>query len=361
MRDVLFDVERPENGPSRVYVIGAEGSSVVKIGHAGDVPKRLREIQVGNPVALSTLWVTPGSRPLESKLHVRFARFRLQGEWFDFGCLNPVDEISRYVSELGYGSQGAARAVVADQLPTDPISEFQSLPVGQRIAAELRAEVMSGIPAFGRAIGSTSTLMARFSASSQTVQRAIDTLRSEGIVTSRPAQGVYASYQPRPVYMHGGISGLTIVGVQEELPPGDVQEALGIAVGEKVVVRHVTRSVAGVPIELASHHYPRALAINTDLVANALIRGDADRILAEAERAVVEVRHRLVARLPTALEIEKLHLSGPVPIVRVLEVATDAKRIPVRVSTFLQEGHRVDFEFAAYGGAPRSFRGCHVY
>lgn len=71
----------------QVYVIGAEGSPLVKIGRAVDVPHRLQNLQSGSPVKLTLLGVFsgPDGRALEHSLHVELAAARRHGEWFDLG------------------------------------------------------------------------------------------------------------------------------------------------------------------------------------------------------------------------------------------------------------------------------------
>lgn len=104
MQDALFDVELPETNSS-VYVIGARNSSVVKIGRAIDVPKRLMEIQIGNPERLVVHWHTPGGCGLERWLHGEFRPFHKLGEWFDFKELNPINEITGAVERLNADPQ----------------------------------------------------------------------------------------------------------------------------------------------------------------------------------------------------------------------------------------------------------------
>lgn len=99
MQEALFATEETPT-ESWVYVIGAVNSPVAKIGKAIDVPKRLAELQVGNPLRLAIRWKTPGGRTLEQWLHGEFNKFRLVGEWFDFGNLNPVEEIKNAVDRF---------------------------------------------------------------------------------------------------------------------------------------------------------------------------------------------------------------------------------------------------------------------
>lgn len=71
----------------KVYVIAADGSPLVKIGRAVDVPHRLQNLQSGSPVKLTLLGVFdgPDGRALEHSLHVELAAARRHGEWFDLG------------------------------------------------------------------------------------------------------------------------------------------------------------------------------------------------------------------------------------------------------------------------------------
>jgi hypothetical protein len=82
---------------SSIYVIGVSTSSVAKIGKAVSPAHRLMGIQVGNPERLALRWTTPGGYELESWLHNEFRHLRLLGEWFDFGSLDPVNEVKNAV------------------------------------------------------------------------------------------------------------------------------------------------------------------------------------------------------------------------------------------------------------------------
>lgn len=71
--------------PMFCYIVRAkqaDGSSVFKIGMAGDVQKRLRSLQSGYPFVLTLEWQTPGGRETELELHDIFDEHRIQGEWF---------------------------------------------------------------------------------------------------------------------------------------------------------------------------------------------------------------------------------------------------------------------------------------
>jgi len=88
------------------YLIGAEGSDLVRIGYAADPQKRLANLQMGQPTMLSLSWSYPGD--YESPLVQRFAAHRVRGEWFDlttpFG--DPVTAVQAAVDELLSRSDG---------------------------------------------------------------------------------------------------------------------------------------------------------------------------------------------------------------------------------------------------------------
>jgi hypothetical protein len=65
-----------------VYVIGAAGSDLVKIGYARNVESRLSDLQCGSPLKLYVVAKFRGSREDEAHAHRHFAPFRRHGEWF---------------------------------------------------------------------------------------------------------------------------------------------------------------------------------------------------------------------------------------------------------------------------------------
>lgn len=87
-----------------VYVIAQVGTSRVKIGYTRNVASRLKTLQTSNPYKLEVLWQTAGDMRLEETLHRRFAKHRTQGEWFEFGRLNPVKAIEAVVNEIQAGT-----------------------------------------------------------------------------------------------------------------------------------------------------------------------------------------------------------------------------------------------------------------
>lgn len=93
-------VRRPTVSESSVvYLIGSRQARPVKIGTTIRTTKRLNDIQAMSPVPLEVLFEHPGEYDLETWLHARFRRYRLHGEWFDFGDLDPVETVRGGIGE----------------------------------------------------------------------------------------------------------------------------------------------------------------------------------------------------------------------------------------------------------------------
>ena len=77
-----------------VYFITARDIGICKIGVARDVEARRSSLQTASPVELVLEATLPGSRELEQRLHKRFAKHRVKGEWFTI-----TDEIEKLIAE----------------------------------------------------------------------------------------------------------------------------------------------------------------------------------------------------------------------------------------------------------------------
>lgn len=91
---------RPAQGPVSTYVIGIEGSPLVKIGYTSVTPHERRgALQTGLPFELTLLWSAPGD--FETQLHDMFEEYRVRGEWFDLTPLgDPVQVVRSAVAEI---------------------------------------------------------------------------------------------------------------------------------------------------------------------------------------------------------------------------------------------------------------------
>lgn len=65
-----------------IYFIKASQSGAIKIGTSNDPRGRFATLQTGSPEPLELIGVMPGQMDEERRLHAKFARYRIHGEWF---------------------------------------------------------------------------------------------------------------------------------------------------------------------------------------------------------------------------------------------------------------------------------------
>lgn len=82
-----------------VYFIQTETmGGPIKIGYSNDVHERLKTIQSMSPFKLKVLAILPDkSFDAEARLHQRFQKHRLHGEWFE-----PHPEIENFIANVNY-------------------------------------------------------------------------------------------------------------------------------------------------------------------------------------------------------------------------------------------------------------------
>jgi hypothetical protein len=78
------DHARPGEKPGWVYFVACPATMRLKIGHTkGNVYARLAALQTGSASPLRLMAKQPGTIDTERSLHTRFAKQRVQGEWFE--------------------------------------------------------------------------------------------------------------------------------------------------------------------------------------------------------------------------------------------------------------------------------------
>ena len=75
---------------TNIYFI-KDSSGLIKIGSAINVKKRLKTLQIGNPNKLSIIKIINNvNKSEEIKLHKKFKKYRIKGEWFSDEIFNLI-------------------------------------------------------------------------------------------------------------------------------------------------------------------------------------------------------------------------------------------------------------------------------
>ncbi|NEC27306.1 GntR family transcriptional regulator [Streptomyces sp. SID8111] len=249
--------------------------------------------------------------------------------------------------------------------PSDPRS------LHERIAADLRDDIMSGDLAPGSNLPSTAQLKERFSASNATIQKALQLLKDEQLVVGRAGAAVtvrehrqrtirpashMAPVAPGKPYRWlteatrlGTAAHSTLLDVTETRPPADVTAALGLDDTETAVLRHQILYIDSEPVELVKSYYPLFIARDTPLMAKRKIRGGTPTLLSELGHPPRLSVDRVSARVPTQEQHRALNLPSDLPVLRTLRVVYSDDERPVEATVMVKAGHlyEVQYEFGA--------------
>lgn len=216
-------------------------------------------------------------------------------------------------------------------------------PISQQIAADLRAQILSGditesLPSFSR-------LAAMFGVSVNTCQNAVQILKEEGLVSGHQGKrltvhspdvlvvtaGMY--FEPRRGYLK-----YEPIGVERVAAPRDVAALLGEA---EAVVRNQLMLVDGEPVEVIRNFYALSLASGTVLEGRKPVVGGAHGVLAEMGAAPVRFADVVSVRQATRDEMRLLRLPAYASILQTLRVTYGAEDRVVEVSVLAKGSHRL--------------------
>ncbi|MEV0370769.1 GntR family transcriptional regulator [Streptomyces sp. NPDC050636] len=237
----------------------------------------------------------------------------------------------------------------------------------ERIAADLRDEIMSGDLAPGANLPSTAQLKARFDASNATVQKALQLLKDERLVigragaavtvrehrqrTMRPAAFMSPAGPGEPyrwlteAAKHGGQTRSKLLEVTEALPPDDVADALKLANGEKALLRRQILVIDDEPVELVKSYYRLDITRGTAMTERRRIKGGTPALLAELGYPPRLSIDRVSARVPTQEQYEALHLPSNLPVLRTLRVVYSDHERPIEATVMVKAGHLYELQY----------------
>ncbi|MFJ1927102.1 GntR family transcriptional regulator [Streptomyces sp. NPDC088131] len=241
----------------------------------------------------------------------------------------------------------------------------------ERIAADLRDEIMSGDLAPGASLPSTVHLKERFGASNATVQKALRLLKEEQLVIGRAGAAVtvreHRQRTVRPAsYMAPAGSGepyrwlteaartgsrahSTLLEVAECEPPADVAEALRLPDRGTALLRRQLLVIDDEPVELVASYYPLEIVAGTAMTGRRKIPGGTPTLLAELGYPPRLSVDRVSARVPTHEQYQALRLPGGLPVLRTLRVVYSEAERPIEATVMVKAGHlyELQYEFTA--------------
>lgn len=237
-------------------------------------------------------------------------------------------------------------------------------PTHHRIAAEIRALILSGDLAPGERLPITKELMEKFDTSNQTIQRATQILKDEGFIVGRSGRGIYVrdapqqaidsvatmapSKQGEPYVWIKEAERLSkkgtnvLLDVAEVKPPAQVREAFGLSLGETAAMRFRLLTLDDEPAELVWSYYPMELAAGTDLLEHKKIKGGSPTLLANLGYLPREMVDRVTCRQPTEEEYLHLELTTEVPVVRTFRVVYSDNQKPIEATIMVKAAHLHD-------------------
>lgn len=112
----------PFTGDVMIYFIQDSETGHIKIGHAADPERRLKQLQTGCPGKLILLCTVSGSKDDEAKIHKKFAHHRLRGEWFRGSCKSDIHSVLQtHKPEMFSGSRKPITSPPVRTADLDPL------------------------------------------------------------------------------------------------------------------------------------------------------------------------------------------------------------------------------------------------
>lgn len=237
----------------------------------------------------------------------------------------------------------------------------------RRIADDLRESIRSGEYRAGHQLPSGSVLMARYNVARQTVQNAIDMLRTEGLVEGRSGAGWFVRDKPAVVRLarsrlsrderaagrgafatdaaEGGWVAKVDTTIRREPADEETATQLHIQPGEEVTVRQRVMSADDQPIQLATSRLPRSITAGTAIERK---NSGAGGIYARLEEAGYRLHHfveRVTSRLATAEEAAQLRIKPGSPVLAVTRTAYDTSGEPVEINDMVMVADRYELVY----------------
>lgn len=218
----------------------------------------------------------------------------------------------------------------------------------RQIAAQIRERIRRGDWSAGERLPSIPAIAQGFGVAKQTVQRAIDQLRVEGLLITKPGSGTYVRGTRRRLNRlsrgrYGGYRGYHsdlaaryrqyLAEVGRAPAPPEVADAFGVSDGTELVVRrHIVRT-QDAPVEVGASWFRVADAAGTTLERHEAFGRPLYQEAEEATgRQYASATDTVTARQPSREEAEILQIRPDTPVLHLLHVAYDGAHKPIEVA-----------------------------
>ena len=217
-------------------------------------------------------------------------------------------------------------------------------PLSSRIAADLRAKILSGditgtLPTY-------ENLKKLYGGSVYTAQRAVTMLKAEGFVEGQQGKAlvirsdriglVDASSQ---LDMPAETIEYVVLYFGPERPPSDAARKLGLADDETAILRKRLMLRDGEPVEIEWSYYRESVVTGRGIDKHRRDLATSPAILPEMGRQQRGLVDEIQVREPTTEELLTLELPDKIPVMRTLRTITDASGTVLEVTVMIASGH----------------------
>lgn len=236
--------------------------------------------------------------------------------------------------------------------------------VSRAIAAELRVEILSGHRRAGAQLPTTGVLMERYGVARQTVQNAVNDLKDEGLVESRPGVGwficalnslrlvrsstAWLDRNARVKYDHARDPWRPEIKLNQSPVPASRQVAwdLGLAEGMEVWLRQRTIANNNRVFQVGRAYLPREITKGTVIETPDSREGGTYAELRELGHWVVRFTETVCAAPATPAEANALGLSASSApmVIRITRIAHGASR-PLEVDYIVARSARLELVY----------------
>lgn len=238
------------------------------------------------------------------------------------------------------------------------------------VAATIRQAIASGVYPRGSLLPNEDQLAAELDVNRATVNKALNILKSEGLLRVHMGVGTYvhelapilrdaAVRHSRAHRERGGVRG-SLAGELDQLgyaldsdntigsgrPPVDVAEVLGVDPdADSVIVRARRMRAQGVPIQIVTSYIPRDIADGTPIAERDPGVGGISSRLAELGHAQAEIEENLQIRPPTPDEARFLRMTPDQRVIEIFHIGWTATNRAVKVNIYILPSYQWNLRY----------------